>query len=62
MTTERDLIRATLERLRAERFPHIDPQFVDAVIDAEVTAGDDDVKALRLISAAATRALAGQGE
>jgi hypothetical protein len=44
--TDLEDIRAVIHRVQAERFPHLDLQFLDAVLDAEAAAQEDDAGAL----------------
>lgn len=45
-------IRSVLTRVRAERFPDLPQALVDAVLDIEAAASEDDALALRSIRAA----------
>ena len=58
-TTEIEEIRAVVRRVREARHPELDPAFLDAVLDAEAAAGEDEAPALRRIRAAADAALGG---
>ena len=60
--TDLEDIRAVVQRVQSDRFPHLDPQFIDAVLDAEAAAPEDDGGALQAIRGAVDAALAKTGQ
>ena len=54
---ELEEIRAVIRRVRDEQFPHVALSFLEAVLQAEVAAGDNDLQAENAIKAAADDAL-----
>lgn len=56
--TDLEDIRAVIHRVRGDHFPHLDAQFLDAVLDAEAVAQEDDAAALQAIRGAVGAALA----
>ena len=60
--SELDDIRAVIKRIRDQRYPTLDLDFLNAVIDAEVGFGDDDAMTLRQIQTAADAALSKSGD
>ncbi|MER8784766.1 hypothetical protein NKH60_26685 [Mesorhizobium sp. M1006] len=59
--TDLEDIRSVIHRVRAERFSHLDEQFLDAVLDAEARTLGDDAGAVQLIRRAVDVALAKMG-
>jgi len=57
MKSELEDIRLIIKNIQEQRFPDLDPDFLDAVLSAEITSGEDDELALRAIRAAADRVL-----
>lgn len=60
--TDLEDIRAVIHRVQADRFPHLDAQFLDAVLDAEAATPEDDAGALQAIRGAVGAALAKTGQ
>jgi hypothetical protein len=57
-TTDLKDILATVERLRDELHPDLDPAFIQAVVRAEEENLEDDAEALRMIESALKAVLA----
>lgn len=55
---ELEEIRAVLRRVRDERFPHVEFEFLEAVLQAQAEAGEDALYAEKAIKAAADKVLA----
>ena len=60
-TNLNDLIEV-VRRIRDEKYPQLDMQFLEAVVRAEEDNPEDDEEGLRSIRQALTRALSSKGE
>jgi hypothetical protein len=47
--TDLEDLRRVLQQIRSEKYPALDPQFVDAILEAEAGAIDDEAGALRAL-------------